>query len=258
MGRPIKKQGERRSKSLVTLGEKDKEVKALKRIITRYKKTLSGKEIFPDEITCRECKITKEKDKFKVYELDTRMGICNKCTREGRLKTERMKQTEEATEKATELMAQTLKTIEKLYERYKLPLEKNLIADVLMGITEAVHSLQTGVKYTKYDETATPVTQIGEILNTKIIWPMVMYALGISDSQVQAAKILGISRNTLRMRMSEIEKERPRLIDEYRCREKWIKRKVKIQGYLEMDPNMEVRHEEVFGGVCVIDSSISD
>jgi hypothetical protein len=98
-------------------------------------------------------------------------------------------------------------------------------------------------------------------MNKEIVWPMVAYAYTISGfNQVLTARILGISRNTLRSRMLDIQEFCPRLIREYRAEGKWIKEyDSKMLGYLEQNPNEEITYEEeITGGVDVIDSGIDD
>ena len=270
MSNPIRKQGETLAQAIERttghvvvhkekLQKKDKEVKALKEKVRRYERMASSNNAFPEELICRECQTSKPREQFKIVEIDVKLGICKKCDREGRLQTERMRETEKATDKATEMMAKTISDIDRLFSRHKLPLEKNVIGDILIGTTEIVRNLQTTARYSNYNSKAEPVIGINSILNERVVWPLVLYTYTITGfNQVKTAKILGISRNTLRDRMMEIEKQRPSMITLYRCEENWPNfNKTKVSGYLEMDPALEVRREEIAPSVRIIDSSIS-
>jgi hypothetical protein len=254
----MRKQNERLA-SVVQESDKDKLILSLKQRINGYEKAIENyktRKRYSDSITCKQCGETKEKSRFKILDLGLNLGICNQCAKSDNIQTRRMKETELASQKATDLMAEALRNVERIFTRHKLPLETNLIGSIVKGAIDIVSYLQTSVRIVSND--ITPIAEVNNMINRDIIWPIIMYTLSIAQgNQVTAAKILGISRNTLRDRMKQVEINCPRLIDEFRCREKWpTKIKERTIGYLEMDPEMEARNEEVVSDVRVIDSGI--
>ena len=230
---------------------KKKECKA---IIVSLKQTQAAL-----KLTCRECGEEKEKHAFKILEEKSLFGVCNQCAMGEAKQTRKIEETIAATRKANDLMAETIKDIERMFRRHKIPLETQLIKSILFGCTEILNDIQAISRHLNSKDYL-PIADIGMKLEKAIVWPTLLYTFTVSDfNQVKTAKILGISRNTLRDRMQQIEEQCPRLIDEYRCRERWPRRLIKQKpaGYLELDPDLEVIHEEVTGGVRVIDSNIS-
>jgi len=259
LGRRILRQGETLRQFEVNKKQKER-IKELQNRLNSYS-TKPKESNLPIEFNCRACCEIKPTLKFKSIETNLTYGICISCSNEDRIKTRRMQETVTAASKANDIMTEATKKVEMLFERHKLPLEARLLSSIVHGSIEIVNILQTGVRHSQIDPEGEPVILSSDAMNKEIVWPMVAYAYTISGfNQVLTARILGISRNTLRSRMLDIQEFCPRLIREYRAEGKWIKEyDSKMLGYLEQNPNEEITYEEeITGGVDVIDSGIDD
>jgi hypothetical protein len=275
--RPIRKRGETIqnavdrgsivAQQIQRSAEKILELEKMLKAEQKKNREENKKQVYSDKI-CTNCGETKNYQSFKTIDIATNVGICLACANHERTRTRKMSKTVEATTKAVDLMAETLKDINRVFSRHKLPLEAQVVGGSLLGITDIIKEIQVGVKcmMAAPAETLINTNNVSDAINQKIAWPIILYTLAVcGGNQCVTAQVLGMSRNTLRDRLYDINANCPRLIDEYRCQEVWPKelnkpgQSLKLLTYLEVDPNLEVGYEEEnVGGITVIDSGIND